>query len=613
MDILDIILAKSLTPQGQIDTYAAKAQKAVVDAKKAVDDIESITEQTNLNNENAQAALENAQAAAQEFESINDEIDSKIANIEAVEEVTVEDNNASTYKSKTAKVRKKGILNSFNLMKNYISTGSNDDGSMTQKAITNALNAQKTELENKIKNIPAGGGASTSGITTEDEGSILAVDENGNITPSTISEADIVLTQIISGTYQHDNIVGLEIDYENKTYTRLQGAKNLNPGTDFDKFVMYGGRKRCIVDASGNIIKFIDESTEKTELEGQRVMVYQPAFYYLRIPITTTNISNGIKINKEHIYISDTDYAGFKLHPMFIDENNKPLKFVLLPAFESAAKRFSNNELVTDDAQDLDLENDKLISTIDIKPISGYSQNFNYLAAKRMCQNNGRGWDMTDLKYESINQMLMIIEFGTMNIQDAFNIGIVNISNTAYNNACITGSTFDLYNASGRATFTINNINGVDSTSTTNGYCAISYRGVENPYGGIWRFINNVKIEDSYLVIDDVNTLYKLSNVDGWIDAMGYYKNIDWAYLPISTGNNANSNLPVGDYVFCSNNSYLLIGGSYAAERNAGPFYYHYNSNTNDTHFYNDSARIMYKPIANSAIETNSYNLWKNS
>ena len=196
---------------------------------------------------------------------------------------------------------------------------------------------------------------------------------------------------------------------------------------------------------------------------------------------------------------------------------------------------------------------------------------------------------------------------------NCINIGIVNISNTAYNNACITGSTFDLYNASGRATFTINNINGVDSTSTTNGYCAISYRGVENPYGGIWRFINNVKIEDSYLVIDDVNTLYKLSNVDGWIDAMGYYKNIDWAYLPISTGNNANSNLPVGDYVFCSNNSYLLIGGSYAAERNAGPFYYHYNSNTNDTHFYNDSARIMYKPIANSAIETNSYNLWKNS
>ena len=42
-----------------------------------------------------------------------------------------------------------------------------------------------------------------------------------------------------------DYILGLQVDYKNKTYTRIAGAKGLNAGDDFDKFSMYGGRKRC--------------------------------------------------------------------------------------------------------------------------------------------------------------------------------------------------------------------------------------------------------------------------------------------------------------------------------------------------------------------------------
>ena len=50
MDIVDIILGSALTPQGEIESYAARAEKAVRDAAQAVADIESITEQTNANN-----------------------------------------------------------------------------------------------------------------------------------------------------------------------------------------------------------------------------------------------------------------------------------------------------------------------------------------------------------------------------------------------------------------------------------------------------------------------------------------------------------------------------------------------------------------------------------
>ena len=51
VDIIDVMLARALTPQGQIDTYAARAGKAVSDAnaavtaaESAVSNIESITE-----------------------------------------------------------------------------------------------------------------------------------------------------------------------------------------------------------------------------------------------------------------------------------------------------------------------------------------------------------------------------------------------------------------------------------------------------------------------------------------------------------------------------------------------------------------------------------------
>ncbi len=43
MDILDILLARAMTPQGSINAYAARAEKAVQDASQALSNIESIT------------------------------------------------------------------------------------------------------------------------------------------------------------------------------------------------------------------------------------------------------------------------------------------------------------------------------------------------------------------------------------------------------------------------------------------------------------------------------------------------------------------------------------------------------------------------------------------
>ena len=318
MDILDILVAKNQSFTAETAKLTKQARAAMIKANQVAAKVDEAQDALDA----AEAANTRAQEVAAEFDSLKSDVDAAVSDIvdekiatvasdaaeaketaaEAVTDVEVIDDNTSTAKVKKVRTRKKGIARLYETMKNYITTGTNEDGGMTQKAITNALNAQKTELENKIKNIkPSGGGSgSISGITAEDEGAIVAIDENGNIIPSSITEADVVITQIISGTYNNPEIVGLEADYANKTFTRLQGAKGLTAGNDFDKFTMFGGRKRCIVDAQGNITRFLTDDDTIETVANQRVMVYQPAFYYLRVPLSTTKTANGFKINKEH-------------------------------------------------------------------------------------------------------------------------------------------------------------------------------------------------------------------------------------------------------------------------------------------------------------------------
>ena len=314
MDILDIIIAKNQSFTGETAKLTQQAKEAMAKANEVAKKIDDATDALTAAQE-AQSAAEAANTRAQEIagdlenmkeeviSAANEVVDERIATTteglqsaidEAVTEVTVEDDNNSSYKGKNAKVRKKGILNSFKIMKNYTTTGSNEDGSMTQKAITNALNTQKTYLENKINNIPAnsGGSGNISGnLINAPQGSLVIVGNNGNIMASTITENELIKTQMILGSYKPISAVGIEIDYDNKSINRTQEAINLTAGTDFDKYSMYGGRKRCVVADDGTINAFYGDNNYIEDGSMGQVMVYQPKFYYMRTPLKTTKLS----------------------------------------------------------------------------------------------------------------------------------------------------------------------------------------------------------------------------------------------------------------------------------------------------------------------------------
>lgn len=416
-----------------------------------------------------------------------------------------------------------------------------------------------------------------------------------------------IISQIKSNTYKNKKVLGLEIDYVNNTFKRLQGAKSLNSGSDFNNFNMYGGRKRCIVDFTGHIKKFI---TSKDAVKNEMVMVYQPAFYYLRVPIITTKTDAGIRIDKEHIYVADKQYPGFKLHPAFYDKNGNEVKYILRAAFESCAYRTKNNTVELEDNQNIDLINDKLISTISAIPISGLKQNFSIDRARAMAKNNGEGWNISTLENVSVDQILMVIEYGTINIQKGFNLGCVQVDSAkGYNNASVTGSTLSLQNESGQAAFTTNKQDKI-RVYTEQGKCAISYRGVENPYGNMWQFINGLTVTKGELKYNDKIINFKIPTNEDWIQAFGYDEDFDWVFLPISANFVNSSLLTIGDYMYAKNDDKTyncVVGGCARAKTYGGLFCYGFEA---AQHSGNYSARIMHTPTANSPVEKDNYQMW---
>lgn len=382
---------------------------------------------------------------------------------------------------------------------------------------------------------------------------------------------------------------------------------------------MYGGRKRCIVDDKGNIVAFHGDLNYTEDGSKGQVMVYQPKFYYMRVPIETSQTVFGTAINKEDILISAQQESGFSIHPLFLDEDGNELEYVLIPAYEGSAYRTNSKTYVLNDAQDINFETDYLSSIIGAKPISGATQELTLDNAEKLARNRGKGWQLTNLKFESANQMLMMIEYGTLNLQNVFDKGITELTNqTGINYASITGSTTELGSTSGRATSTENEVEGNRTTYYEEGLCAISYRGLENPYGNISRFVGGIKVEGNgesnggYITIDNRRLAFAIPNRSNWISSFGYDATDNWAMIPITISNGANSNVPVGDYCHISSTlkgtNCCIAGGRGSSKENAGIFYYGMDSDIN-AHAYSYSARIMFIPTIGS-IHDDNYLKW---
>lgn len=405
------------------------------------------------------------------------------------------------------------------------------------------------------------------------------------------------------GMIETEDVLGITMDYKNKTCTRIAGAKNLTAGADFDKFSMYGGRKRCNVSDGGTINAYYGDEGYTEDGSNGQVMVYQPKFYYLVCPLEydRQETGYGYHLRKANYYVSETQRAGFKLHPAFYDKNGNEVDYILMSAYEGCIYDTSANAYMLNDEQVMDASKDKFSSIAGARPATGVSQNLTRPNIEQMAKNRGEGWHSFGIKTASMEQLLMIVEMGMMNLQTAIGQGVVNLpwttgSDTTSSYAGATGSTASLGNGTGRATKTTTYEGGKATDYTVDGKTSICYRGVENFWGNIWKFAYGVNIWGNgkmaggmpYICSDfnyaeNKNTDnyegagFTVTKANGYISAMGYSTKYDWLFMASECL--GNSSLPVGDYTYITENlngyRIALLGGNWSSGSNAGGFYWY--------------------------------------
>lgn len=583
-----------------LNTTIENAEKTITDADTARGKLETSTSTANTSKTNLDAARVSAETALSNLNTAISAADTLKLNLDEL---------VST--ANTAKSQLQTVINNADTIKANLASVIND-----AETAKTSLDASVKTANDVLKTLSA------ENVSAESNLSQLR-SENFNSKEILVGVTDLKATL---GLLEDETILGVSIDYTNNTFERLGAAVGFSKGADFDAFPMFGGRKRCNVADDGTIVAYYGDADYAEDGSMGQVMVYQPKFYYMTVPVIYEKQETGLgyHLRKANYYVSSIPHVGFSLHPAFFDENGNEVDYILLSAFEGSIYDANGGADGTGaylllDEQVADFSSDKFCSIAGAKPASGLTQNLTRPNVEQLAKNRGVGWHSDNIKAASANQYLMVVEMAMLNMQTAIGQGIVSITdNSSYNCSSLTGSTSALGNASGQATETINEIGGTQTAYTTSGKLAVTYRGMENPWGNLWKFVYGINIwgdgtmnGGQPFICSDFNFAeskktdnyegagFCLANASGYIKAFGYSQKYDWLFLPSEVG--GTSSLPVGDYAYVTANlngyRIALLGCRWADGGGAGAFswYVYYGVGDRVRSF---GGRLVYVPTA---------------
>ena len=599
------------TAKSNVEAATNAAKTAISNANAAKTNLEKVITSATTTQSNLQGVIDNANQIKGQLDSSNATAVTSKKNLDsAISDASV------------AKSQLQEVINSASSVKTSLSNVIS-----TANTAKSNLDASVATANNVLQSLSAENASAASNI---DE----LKSENFNSQEILSGVADIRAYLGITA----DDIVGIQVDYKNKTFKRLAGAANLTKGSDFDKFTMFGGRKRCNVADDGSIVAWYGDADYKEDGSMGQVMVYQPKFYYLVCPVEYDPIDTGIgyHLRKANYYVSEKPRAGFRLHPAFYDASGNEIDYFLTSAYEGSIYDASASAYLLNDEQVMNTGEDKFSSIAGARPASGSSQNLTRPNIEAMAQNRGTNWHGDLIKQVSAEQMLMIIEMGMMNLQTAIAQGVVSLpwttgSDTTSSYAATTGSTASLGNGTGRAEKTTTYEGGVAKEYTVDGKTSVCWRGKENFWGNIWKFVYGINIWGNgkmgggqpYICSDFSFAESKnsgnyepagftVTNANGYISAMGYSTACDWLF--IASECLGNSSLPVGDYTYITVNlngyRIALLGGHWNDGGSAGGFCWSRDSGVG-SRYRSIGGRLVYIPTRDSATYTAAIEAWK--
>lgn len=397
--------------------------------------------------------------------------------------------------------------------------------------------------------------------------------------------------------YEEEDVYGVEVDFVNKKFTRLAGAENMTAGEDFSALTPWGGRKRCILADDGTVLAYRGETgytetgaTTQAITKGEKeyptgtkvqVMVEQPIFYVKAVPVKSAVASSGRgkQYSKARFYISPTPKAGFKPVGGFRDANGNLQEKIYLAAYEGCIYDTSASAYLKNDEQVADFAADMLSSIASAKPASGLTQSLTRANARKLANNRGTGWQLSNIFSLSATQWLILVEYASFDAQAKVGQGVSTFTDDGTTNmSLVTGATAGLGNGSGIP------------DGGTNGKCSVSYRGEENLWGNIWTWLDGINIFNTdttsavyvkeYGVMKDDTTGdgyipvgFGAFKGEGYISAFGIDGELMELFIPVANG--GASNLPVGDYFWNNNTGFRVarLGGLWYGGAGCGAWF----------------------------------------
>ena len=293
----------------------------------------------------------------------------------------------------------------------------------------------------------------------------------------------------------------------------------------FDSYMPWMGMEEVDIDASGRVYPANRTSPSSA------TCVKIPQFYY--------------KVEKSgnifRYYIADGPIDGFSLHP----------------GSESYVARYEGYLVNKSGGQALcSYSNTPAKTGLTRAEFRNYAKNF----ASNAQLYDFAAWCAYDLLY--------LVEYADWDSQKKIGPGIVN--DTA---AHKTGETDAMVYHTGRA-------------AGTDGKTAVQYRGIENPWGNVWEWVDGINVNnyspcictDPTKYADDTTTNYTVAGVplggSGSTKTLGISTNLPWAYLPREPGGSETTYIP--DSMNSSSEwKVLMVGGSRGNSSAAGLFCFH--------------------------------------
>lgn len=303
---------------------------------------------------------------------------------------------------------------------------------------------------------------------------------------------------------------------------------------------------------------------------------------------------------KSRYYISPTPKTGFKPVGGFKDANGNLQDKIYLAAYEGCVYDSSAGTYCKDDTLVADFATDMLSSIASAKPASGLSQVLTRANARKMANNRGTGWQLSNIFSLSATQWLILVEYASFDAQSKIGKGVSTFTDDGTTNmSVITGATAGVGNGSGIP------------DGGTDGQCSVSYRGEENLWGNIWTWLDGINIyntaTESTVYVKEFGTMaddtadgytalgFSAKNGSGYISAFGIDEDLAEVFIPVALA--GSSTLPVGDYFW---NAYTgwrvaILGGKWHSGSYCGAWCLYWDS-ASSYRGRNFGGRLLYVP-----------------